>query len=217
MSAKPRRPPKERPPDPHAAGAPWRLFIAVAMPSEAQVLIERVVASLEADAPVRWTAAGSSHLTLHFLGEIDPSRAELLRLAFPNFTRGQQAFALRTGAPGCFPDAGPPKVVWLGLAGDTRALTALHKSVGRQLAQFAIEPEERAFRPHITLGRVRAEATPAQASALRAHLRDPDLNQRALDESVVIPVDEIHLMRSFLERTGARYETVATARLRPPD
>jgi 2'-5' RNA ligase len=217
MCAKPRRPPKERPPDPHAADANWRLFIAIALPPAAQALTERIVAALDADAPVRWSAAGSNHLTLHFLGEIEPARAELLRLAFPSFARSQPAFELRTGQLGCFPDSGPPNVVWLGLAGETRALSALHRSVGAKLVQFAVTPEARAFRPHITLGRVRAEADAAQARTLRAHLLDPALNQRALDESAVIPVHEIHLMRSFLERAGARHETVATAKLRPPE
>lgn len=218
MRTKPRRTPKERPPDPNSAESAWRLFIAIPTPPDAQELIAKTIEELEsAGAPVRWATAGSTHLTLHFLGETDPSRAELLRLSFPTFAGSQPTFELTTSGLGCFPASGPPKVIWLGLAGDTHELTALQRAAGAKLKQFAIQPEERAFRPHITLGRVREQADAAQLNSLRARILAPSINSRVAAGSVAIPVRQMQLVRSYLERSGARHEVIATANLRPAD
>lgn len=216
MNAKPRRPPKERPPDPHAAGAPWRLFIAIPMPEPVRALIGEIVADLGGDdAPVRWTAAGQSHLTLHFLGETDPAQAELLRLSFPSFANRRAAFEIETGALGCFPESSPPNVVWLGLSRGGHELTALHRDIGQALARLSFEPEERAFRPHITLGRVRDGVDRPTAERLRTRVLDPARRARLLAETATIPVREVHLIRSYLEKSGARHETIAVAKLLP--
>jgi 2'-5' RNA ligase len=218
MRAKPRHAPKERPPDPHAADSAWRLFISIPIPPPAQGLIATLTEDLSAGAPpVRWTAAGSAHLTLHFLGEIEPARAELLRLAFPAMVNTRAAFDLRTGRLGCFPEQGPPRVVWLGLEGQIRELMELQRAIGLALPKIAIQPEDRPFRPHITLGRVRDDAPAVQVNALRTRILDPALNQRALEAATEIPATRILLVRSFLERSGARHETIATANLRPRD
>ena len=216
MKAKPRRPSKERPPDPHAAGAPWRLFIAMPMPEPVQAMIAKIVDELGGnDAPVRWTAAGQSHLTLHFLGETEPAQAELLRMSFPTFASRRAAFELETGALGCFPESGPPNVVWLGLSSGGHELTALHRDIGQALARLSFEPEERSFRPHITLGRVRDGVDRPTADRLRSLALDPSRRARLLAETATIPVREIHLVRSYLERAGARHETIAIAKLLP--
>lgn len=208
--------PKERPPDPHAAGTPWRLFIAIPLPEPAQALIASVIDELDQnELPVRWTAAGSAHLTLHFLDDVDPSRAELLRLSFGTIAARQPAFELTTSTLGCFPDEGAPRVVWLGLAGATRELTSFQRAMGMTLRQFALEPEERSFRPHITLGRVRDDIDAAASAELRARLSSEALASRLTGEAVPIPVERVQLMRSFLERGGARHELVATALLKP--
>jgi 2'-5' RNA ligase len=218
MRAKPRHAPKERPPDPHTADSAWRLFIAIPIPSPAQTLIATLTDKLSEGAPpVRWTAAGSAHLTLHFLGEIEPARAELLRLAFPSMTKTRSAFDLRTGGLGCFPEQGPPRVVWLGLEGQIRELMELQRALGIALAKIAVQPEDRAFRPHITLGRVRDDGPTVQVNALRARILDPAINRRALDEAADISASRIQLVRSYLERTGARHETIAVANLRSRD
>ena len=218
MRTKPRHAPKERPPDPHRADAPWRLFIAIPIPPPAQALIANVTAMLaDGDPPVRWTAAGSAHITLHFLGEIDPARGELLRLSFSSIAKNQDAFDLTTDRPGGFPDTGPLRVIWLGLKGDARQLAALHRALGVSLSEIAIEPEERVFRPHITLGRLRDDVRSPQADLLRAKLHDPVINQRCYDEFAPIPVRQVQLVRSYLEKTGPRHDVIAVSKLRSVD
>jgi len=218
MRSKPRHAPKERPPDPHAADSNWRLFIAIPIPPAAQTLIATLTEMLDAGSPpVRWTATGSAHLTLHFLGEVDPARAELLRLSFSSIAGPQAGFDLTTDRLGCFPDEGPPRVVWLGLSGDTRELTSFHRALGLSLRKIAIESEDRSFRPHVTLGRIRDDASNPAAEALRTRILEPAINQLCYDDFATIPVHQIQLVRSYLERTGTRHEVIAVSNLRLVD
>jgi 2'-5' RNA ligase len=111
-----------------------------------------------AASPVR---TGQLHLTLHFIGTVDTARVQPLAdaLALP-FT----PFELRFGHPELWhhgiavlePDHTPP------------ALTQLHAGLGEALAANGLPPEERAFRPHVTLARRAAKATlPAAGPPLR--------------------------------------------------
>src|SRR5215212_10424185 len=95
-SRKPRSP-KVRPPAPDAIDAPWRLFLAVCLTPDVQRLVAEEIAALTAEGwPVRWVQPETSHLTLHFLGETQRERAELLRLALPNVVAVNAPFDLRT-------------------------------------------------------------------------------------------------------------------------
>ena len=208
------RPAKIRPPSESAVDAPWRLFLAVPLPADAQKLVTRVTAELaQSDWPVRWTSADAAHLTLHFLGETAPERAELLRLALPEAVAAHPSFTLRTAAFGVFPNFRRPRVLWLGLHGPVHRLQTLQRDIGAKLQALDFAVADEPYQPHITLGRVR------NRDGDRVRLRDlPELvKQRFVDaasgaargpEPVAVPVTEVHLMRSHLGREGARYETV---------
>src|SRR5262245_56973205 len=99
------RPEKVRPPSIEGVDTPWRSFLAVTLPPDARNLVASMGAELAREGwPVRWSAAEAAHLTLHFLGEIDPERAELLRLALPEVVAAHQSFTLRTATLGVFPN-----------------------------------------------------------------------------------------------------------------
>ena len=98
MPRKP-RPPKVRPPAPDAIDAPWRLFLAVCLDEGVQHLVADEIAALAAEGwPVRWVQLETSHLTLHFLGETERERAELVRLAARCRTGAKRAVRVATGA-----------------------------------------------------------------------------------------------------------------------
>jgi 2'-5' RNA ligase len=201
---------KERPPDQNAVGTDWRLFVALPMPHETQAHIARIESILsERGLPVRWVAAESAHLTLHFLGETPPERAELLRLSLETTIARHAPFTLETGDLGVFPDARRPRVLWLGLTGQTERLASLHRDIGQQLNKLGFEADTQRFHPHITLGRVRDNAPAFLGSDVRRAFDDPGLVQVVLDRPGAIEIREVLLMRSFLERGGARHEPVA--------
>ncbi len=217
MSERTRRPPKptfaRKRPEERSPVAPLRLFLAVPLPLEVIALVDRTVADLEQDGwPVRWTAPGNAHITLHFLGEIEAERAQILRMALPEIVAQHESFALRTADLGVFPKLKRPRVIWLGLYGPAHRLHTLRDAIGATLAAYEFELEEREFHPHITLGRVRSIRTSRVRNlpgAIRARF------ERAAESGAVthrnplpIPVTEVQLVRSHLERDGARYEVV---------
>jgi 2'-5' RNA ligase len=198
-----------------------RLFLAVPLPEPVIDLVARTIASLQQeDWPIRWTAPGNAHLTLHFLGEVEPERAQLLRLALPGVIAEHDAFALRTADLGVFPNMRRPRVLWLGLYGPAHRLQSLRDAIGAVLEELEFELEDKEFHPHITLGRVR--------STFNARVRDLPVRIRARFEQasesgevshkdpLPVPIEEVVLVRSFLGSSDARYEILERFPLRIP-
>jgi 2'-5' RNA ligase len=205
---------KERPPDPDAVDTRWRLFLAVDFPASHQAQLNRLLQLVSAsELPIRWIGANAAHMTLHFLGETDVEMAELLRMGFAGATGGARPFKLRVDGAGAFPNLTRPQIVWLGLAGDVSSLQELHRAAGDFLRQFEIEPEDRPFKPHITLGRARQRLESPQINALVSLMRSPGVKQLLAELETPFAVDHITLYRSHLSSSGSTYEALATARL----
>ncbi len=193
---------KDRPPDPYGVEMPWRLFLALPLPAAVIERIDRVSTRLaQKEWPVRWTAPGSAHITLHFLGEVEASQAQLLRMALPGEVAKHPATSLKTGRLGVFPNQRKPRVLWMGLDGELDGLNRLQSDLGRLLTSLEFEIEDRPFAPHITLGRLRQEISGARGMEIWTTLRGFELGP-PLD----VPVDEVILYRSILTRDGATHE-----------
>jgi RNA 2',3'-cyclic 3'-phosphodiesterase len=200
---------KDRPPDPFAVGTPWRLFIAIPLPTNIVELIEAITNDLsDADLPIRWVAAGNAHLTLHFLGDTEAERAELLRFGLAPAVNTVKRFELRVEGRGVFPNQRSPRVVWLGLVGQTKQLATMHANLAKGLKSFDFPVEDRSFSPHITLGRVRDAAPSDTGPRLLRALNDPAVDRLLKEHDGAFTVDRVHLIRSFLGREGSRYETL---------
>jgi 2'-5' RNA ligase len=201
---------KVRPPSQDALESDWRLFVAIPMPDEVRQHIARVIQLLSHDdPPVRWIDPETAHLTLHFLGATAPERAELLRLALAEPVAKIEQFTLKTSGLGVFPNTRQPRVLWIGLDGETRTLERLHREVGLSLQRLGFEAETGKLRPHITLGRVRDNAPASLAAKVQAQL-DPDSPVARITASgIQVPVNEVLLVRSFLDAKGARHVPIA--------
>jgi 2'-5' RNA ligase len=220
-AAKRQRYRKERPAR-ETVNTDWRLFLAVPMPDDVRERIRALVERLEPNEwPMRWIDPDNAHLTLHFLGDTPPEEAAILRMALPAIVAQHGAFDLRTAGLGVFPKLQRPRVLWLGIFGPAHRLESLFNELGDVLDEMGFPIEERPFSPHITLGRVRD----LNNSPLR---QLPDALRAAIDEMAAegladpkqglpFPVDEVLLMRSHLEREGARYEVIARFPLAPRD
>ncbi len=191
----------------------WRIFLAISLPENVRDLIRRLQKiDTVAGLPLRFVDPGIAHITLHFLGNTPPESAELLSLSL-SATLGQlSSFSLRTGHMGVFPDERKPRVLWLGLAGQTDKLTAVHRSLGHSLRSLGFPVENGPLRPHITLGRVRDGSWPSLAADVRRALGDAEVS-KALEPPEAFAVNEILLIRSHLEKHGPRYETLRSVRL----
>ncbi|HEV2074239.1 MAG TPA: RNA 2',3'-cyclic phosphodiesterase [Thermomicrobiales bacterium] len=203
---------RERPPE-ESEDTPWRLFIAVPLPDEVRAVVARIIADLRGnDWPIRWTDPDNAHLTLHFLGDTAPENAELLRLALGEAIAPHAAFDLRTADLGAFPSIKRPRVLWLGLWGPAHRLDTIRNDIGSLLQSFEVELDEKEFRPHITLGRVRDSRTIRVRDlpgTIRTRFEELATSGEVTHEKPVpFPVREVHLVRSHLSREGARYEVI---------
>jgi 2'-5' RNA ligase len=175
-----------------------RSFVALDLPLGAQEALSRLTHELrQTGAAVSWVKADRIHLTLKFLGSVPPDRIESVQSALGPVAASASPFRLQPAGCGAFPAIKQMRVVWVGLRGDDQALISLQKSVEDALAPLGFEPEDRPFRAHLTLGRVKGR------QHLRA-LQDALLTHQGF-ESEVFDVTELVLYKSDLLPDGARY------------
>jgi RNA 2',3'-cyclic 3'-phosphodiesterase len=182
-----------------------RTFVAVELPEGVRVAIAAAQAELRAAlgeraGSVRWVNPASAHLTLKFLGDTPESALSGVEAALRACLAGTAPFDLRTGALGCFPSGRAPRVLWLGLDGELAPLTALRDAVEAAIAPLGWPTEARPFAPHLTLGRLRPEASPAERAGIgkaAGTIWPPS--------PTPIPVPSVSLMRSETGPQGTRY------------
>ena len=148
-----------------------RAFIAVNLAPSVVEEIAKVQAVLrcadgEAGA-VRWTRVENMHLTLKFLGNIDQHQVAPILTRLRHVGRDCPAFQVEARQLGGFPNLKRPRVIWAGLHGNANAedlqgeqhspLTGLSKAIEPALSELDFPAEQRDFRPHVTLGRVRSQ------------------------------------------------------------
>lgn len=189
------------PPRPETA----RCFIAIPLPDEVKAACEAAVAALKPGAPTtRWVRPEAMHLTLQFLGNVDRERLPALGAALQETVGTHRSLTLRTDGIERFGNARQPRVFWLDVGGDVDRLAALQAAIVDVTAGFGIEPEDRPFRPHVTLGRVK-DRRPTVPPDWWAGVTAP--------AAVEWRVKAVHLMESALGSTGARYSTIALCSL----
>ena len=173
-----------------------RLFVAINLPPSERQAIHRATAALrDAAGTVTWVAPECIHLTMKFLGEQPPESVTRIRDALDAIARRFQPFRLDVGGLGAFPHLRAPKIFWMGIASEPK-LELLHHDLEVACEALGHEVDARAFRPHLTLGRVRGRP---------AYLFD------LLPEDAggpKFPVRHVELVESTLTPDGAVYETV---------
>ena len=191
-----------------------RLFVAVKLGQEAREALRQLVAraqSRQAAECIRWVDPDKMHITLRFLGQVKEGLVPGIASALHAACAGRQPFELRLGGLGSFPSEAAPRVIWVGLAPEGMAeLESLQKAVNEALHKIMGTPEDREFRPHITVGRVRDKVSQKERQAIRSLLAAMAPVPRA---SFV--VDAASLMRSTLLPTGPQYECLYQARFCP--
>lgn len=134
-----------------------RCFIALELPPEARKALEGVQRRLApVGREVKWVRPEGIHLTLKFLGNIDEGQVEPVgRVVSEAAATCGGPLRLAMKGLGAFPGVARPRVVWVGLTGDTARLAALAQDLEKRLAPLGFAPEGRPFTPHLTLGRVK--------------------------------------------------------------
>ena len=173
-----------------------RLFLA--LPLDAfRAPLKIVIAEARRAVPlVKWADPEQIHVTLHFFGSTpDESLAQISSLAREVLNSYAPMLLGLTGV-GYFPTPVHPRIVWLGLSGQTELLGECQRDLERAFANAGFRCEERAFHAHATLGRLK---NPPQTA-----LSLPDSLSRF--SASPVSIDHAVLYESFLSSQGPRYE-----------
>jgi 2'-5' RNA ligase len=168
-----------------------RLFIAVPVPLEAAAGLHTSLPRL----PGRPVTVANLHLTIRFVGDTDEVTQERLLGALDQSERGG-AFDVVLGELGAFPRPAKASVLWVGLVAGVNELIQLNAVVEEACQDAGLEADDRPFRPHLTVSRIRPEV---DVRPLLLSYRPEPIKWRAT---------ELVLYRSHFGRGGAVYEPV---------
>ncbi len=215
---------------------PLRLFVAVELPDNVKRALEDAIAALKragADEGLRWVRPDGIHLTLKFLGATPPDRVPAIVFALREHLRGAQPFDLQPEGFGAFHGgkkaatfrtwwheayAHNIRVIFVGLGGDVDALSALAERIEAAIGPLGFPREERPFFGHLTLARVREDATREQREHVSAvmdrfpHAADVYTGRQPTITADFPPfrVDRVALMQSTPQAGGTVYRAVET-------
>ena len=188
-----------------------RSFIAIKLPDELKRGLTQLQAQLKLgkQPSVKWVDPYSIHLTLKFLGSVPVDRIGDITGAMEKAAQGISPFHLEVKDLGVFPNLRRVQVVWVGISGEVDKLVQLQQRIESNLAPMGFAPESRPFTPHLTLARVRDQASPDE----RQRFGQLIANAR-FEAAFTLEVESISLMRSQLTREGAIYSRISSVGLK---
>ncbi len=187
-----------------------RTFIAIELPDELKAKLGQLETRLQSGRQtwLKWVEPDSIHLTLKFLGNIATDRTGEILRAMAEATKTGSPFQLEIKDLGVFPNLRRVQVVWVGISGEIDKLGQLQQRLDSNLTQLGFAPESRPFTAHLTLARLRNQAS------LDERKEFGQLIAGTKFEAGTIKVDIISLMRSQLTREGAIYSRIGAAKLK---
>jgi 2'-5' RNA ligase len=144
------------------------------------------------------------HLTLKFLGGISPDTAERVTAVMKEAALGLPPFVLGVRGLGIFPDQRRVQIIWAGITGDLTVLDQVQKRLDAGLTGLGFPVESRAFTAHLTLARIRDDASRSERETMG------NLALATGFEGGEFVVDAISLIRSDLRREGPLYTRMVT-------
>ena len=175
-----------------------RSFIALELPDAVNSLLDNVQQELKSlRLKAKWVRPENIHLTLKFLGNINPGAIEDIGGAMADAARDCVAFSLTVGGLGFFPNIKRPRVIWVGLGGEIQVLLNLQRNLEDRLATVGFPKEKRSFKAHLTLGRIRQAVDPAKIGQVIQEYSDLGYQK--------FTADRIILFKSDLKPSGAVY------------
>ena len=183
-----------------------RLFVAATVPEVVRERMGTIRRQLEGTvSQVRWVRPEGIHLTLRFLGEVQPEDAAAIETALAPAGRAVAPFRLCAAGVGVFPQSGRPRVLWVGLSGAVADAERLAGAVDEALEGLGFTRDPRPFRAHVTLGRFKEG---------RGGIRE-ELEKYAEFEAGWFDVRDFALFESRLGPKGASYSVLARFPLGP--
>jgi 2'-5' RNA ligase len=183
-----------------------RTFIAFELPKTVTDHLRALQVELQTiGMGVRWVRPGNIHLTLRFLGDIRPEDLQAVITALDTAVRGQGPIRLAVKGISVFPGIRKPRVIWAGLTDQVPELMAFQGRLESILNHCGFPREDRPFKAHLTLGRIKG--------ALDAQQLDKLIRRIGESEPLGFQAEQAILFKSDLMPSGALYTRLHSAPL----
>lgn len=181
----------------------WRTFCAIELAQDVRAQLAdhaRRLRETVPEASASWSKPENVHLTLKFFGNVAPDHIPRISAAATRAVAEFSTFQIRIGGTGVFPRASRPQVLWIGIEDRSGRLSELQRRVEDECAVEGFPKENRVYKPHLTIARLR---TPEGARQLaETHLQT---NFAAIE----MRVNEVILFRSQLSPKGSKYTVIS--------
>lgn len=174
-----------------------RIFIAVK--TEAGTELQKTLATFKSvlgAERIKWTDPVNIHLTLAFLGDTEEGRIKSLSGMLKERCRDFGKFSFQLKGTGVFKSLQDPRVIWIGIEPSDK-LNKLNEQIVEGLKETGFQLEERLFRPHITIGRIKSLRDTENLKILIGRYADKliqkvDVNEVILYESIMMPTGPLY-------------------------
>ncbi len=185
-----------------------RSFIAVELPNDIHDSLQELQNNLKDSMPdVRWTKYGNIHLTLKFLGNVEPSKVDKISISIQNVANEFFPFTMSLARVGAFPNSRKPSIIWVGVEEGAEKIVEIANRIESSMEKLGFHREKRPFKPHLTIGRIRELKHPAVMAK--------SLENNEIGEIGKFRVEKLSFIKSQLDPSGSIYTTLSEALLRP--
>ena len=176
-----------------------RCFIAAEIPNEAKEYLAEIQKALKEKLKAKWVKKENLHITLEFLGEIEPAAVESAKNALEGLQEKQFDFYIQ--GLNCFPQPKKARVLFA-QGKDSLPLFGIYNYIRKKTRKITQNYKKHPFSPHITLARLKI---PQDISTL--------LNKTPAPEALKYKINRITLFESKLEKAGPVYFKIFTKTL----
>ena len=191
---------------PVSPSAIWRVFCAVELPDDVRARLRdhiRRVREAVPDVAASWTRVENIHLTLKFFGNVAVDRIPRISDAVSRAAKEFSQFQIGVGGTGVFPKPNRPQVLWIGVSDPSGKILSLQRQLENECENEGFEKEDRAYRPHLTIARLRKPEGARQLADTHLQMKF-DLTE--------ISIKELVIFRSELSSKGSKYTAISKHR-----
>lgn len=184
-----------------------RIFCAIELNEKVRSQIEEHIKQLQqavADNNASWSRVENIHLTLKFFGNVAESRLNSIASAATRVTKDFSPFEISIEETGSFPKPSQARVLWIGVKDPGGKLGQLQKAFESECEVEGFPKEDREFRPHLTIARIRKPFGARQLA---------EANKNLGFESLRVVVNELVVFRSELSSKGSKYTALSRHQL----
>ena len=181
-----------------------RLFIAVKIHAGSELIdtFETIRKSLKNE-KIKWVDPNILHITLKFLGDTQTEQIGAISQILKQIATQFKPFEFIIQKTGVFRSLRDPRVIWFGIDG-AETMAKIAAAIEKELAPLGFPPENKDFKPHLTLGRIKEIENVNKLKAVLNEHHDVILQTEAvpcfyLYESVLTPKGPVY---SVLEEFG---------------